>query len=92
MLTSTSNSTSFDIFIDINGIDFKGVIDYTYYPEEKMTRDYPGCPASIELEQLHVNVGDTMCDVTFLLSNQTFHNNMESRVWEMIEEEDASDF
>lgn len=52
-------------------IEFEEVeltVAYDYQPYEPMTRDYPGCEASVEVGQ--VFVGDV--DITTLLSDDQF--------------------
>lgn len=54
--------------VSANGYDFE--VDFDYQPAERMTRDYPGCSESVEINEVMDSDGDMVKEYAFeLLEN-----------------------
>ncbi len=41
--------------------DYECTVGYSYSPAERMTLEYPGCPADVEISEVWVNGADIAC-------------------------------
>ena len=63
-------------------------VEYETEPEEPMTRDYPGCPAQLEVVSIYIK-GKQISDDTFYTIMDKFGYEIEQACWEEANQEAA---
>lgn len=63
------------------GVDW--IVDYDYSPSERQTHDYPGCPASVEICEVHLDNHPPHDDLSQLLGAWVLEG-LEERILEQL--------
>lgn len=82
-MTSRKIKTYADIGIE-DVVDVE--VEFDFQPEERMTRDYPGCPAYIEI----ISVIRGGVDITAFI-DETEIQQIEQRIWDILNDEAYAD-
>ena len=63
-------------------------VEYETEPEEPMTRDYPGCPAQLEITHIYIKNKEVSPDM-FVYIIEEFGDEIEQACWEEANQEAA---